>query len=360
MSTFPDSLPSSALPQTQPPAYTLFDSRSVALATFLGTPVAGATLMAVNDNRLGRAGRAVTFLLVAIVVTAVVILISWNIPGSASFLIGLVLMMGMAQLAVSTQGNAVKEHVAQGGRLGSRWIAFGVGMAFFAALTGVVVVTVVLPSWKFDHGPKVLIGTKDEVYYSGSSTQAQAQALGNVLKSSGYFADNGVTVLLDKGAAGTVVAFVVKEGIWDKPDMVESFDEMGREVAPVVGGFPVEVRLLNKNREVKRTTTVGQVNAGNDHVYYMGTATDAEGHALARALTDDGFFEGKGTDVFVSKQTDGTTLSFVVGDGVWDDPSMIAAFQKIAREVAPSIGGLPLHLHFVNTSLEVKKDLPLS
>jgi len=271
-----------------------------------------------------------------------------------------VLVIAMQRIAISMQGAAVKDHLLRGGKLGSKWAAFGVGMAYLTAIFAVAFVAVFIPAYKAGNGPKVVVGTKDEVYYSGTATQADAQALGNSLKATGYFADNGVTVLLDKGPSGTIVSFVVKEGIWDKPDMVSSFDEIGREIAPAVGGFPIQVRLLNKAREVKKETTVGKFSAGNDHIYYLGAATESQARALADALKTEGFFEGKGSDVFLSKQSDGTTLSFVVGDGVWDDPALVASFEKIARQAAPAIGGLPIRLHLENTSLEVKKDEPLN
>jgi hypothetical protein len=360
MSTIPETLPEIPVSPAAPPAYTLFDSRAVALATFLGTPVAGACLMAVNDRRLGRAGRAAVFLVAGIAVTAVAILIGWNSPGGVTGGISLILLIGMQRFAARVQGEAVKVHMARGGRLGSNWAAAGVGLAWLIPLFGVVYTTLYLPEYKFEHGPKVVFGSRDEVYYMGAATQTEAQSLGNVLKSNGYFLDKGVTVLLDKTAGGTVLSFVVKEGIWDKPDMVASFDEMGREIAPSVGGFPIEVHLIDKKRAVKNQTSVGQVSAGNDHVYFMGTATDVQARALAKALAADGFFDGTGIDVFFSRQSDGTALSFVVKDGAWDDAGMVASFEKIARDVAPTVGGVPLHLHFDNTNLDVKKDMALN
>lgn len=356
MSTFPETLPTHSISQPTAPAYTLFDSRSVALATFFGTPAAGATLMAVNDRRLGRAGRALTILILGIAVTAAAILVGWNIPQAGASILALLLMFGMARIALSVQGKAVTDHAARGGKLASKWAAFAVGIAWLVVLFAIVYTSLYLPAYRFEHGPKVVMGSKDEVYYTGTATESEAQALGNILKSNGYFSDKGVTVLLDKSATATVVSFVVKPGIWDQPDMVASFDEMGREIAPVVGGFPIQVRLINKERDLKNTTIVGKVDAANDHVYYMGSATDAQAHALATALTADGFFDGSGTDVFLSRQSDATALSFVVKDGAWDDPAMVASFEKIAREVAPSVGGLPIHLHLSNTNLDVKKD----
>jgi hypothetical protein len=235
--------------------------------------------------------------------------------------------------------------------LGSKWVAFGLGAPVSVALLGLMVAGYLSTS------PSVKIGSKDEVYYSGTATKADAQALGDALKKSGYMQDQGADVILEKGKDGTIVSFIVKEGFWDQAGTLSSFEEIGRQVAPVVGGFPVRIRLLNSTRDVKKESTVGkEAIDGNDHVYYLGTATEADAQALGQQLKSLGFFSGKGSDVFLSKHSDGTAISFVVGDGVWDNPAYVADFEKIARAVAPSVGGLPIRLHLVSTSLEVKKN----
>jgi hypothetical protein len=357
MSSIPQQIPEYQItPPAAAPAYTLFDSNAVAFATFLGTPVAGATLMLVNERRLGRAGRGLLILLLSIVITGLVVLATWSIPQGLSIVFTVALIVGMRLAADKLEGAVVKTHLQNGGRLGSNWSAFWTGIAYLVGIVAVVVVAVVVPTYRANNGPKVVVGTKDEVYYSGSATQSEAQALGNALKADGYFTDKGVTVALDKGTNGTVLSFVVKEGAWDQPDMVSSFDEIGREVAASVGGFPIQLHLMNKNRDVKKESAVGKVSVGNDHIYYLGDATQAQAQALGDALKSAGFFIGKGSDVFLTKQTDGTSLAFVVGDGVWDDATMVASFEKIARDAAPAVGGLPLKLRFENTTLEVKKD----
>jgi hypothetical protein len=333
------------------PAYTLFDANAVALATFLGTPVAGATLMLVNDKRLGRAGRGILTLILTVAVTALVVFLGWNIPRGGSSIFAVLMIVGMRLLSGKLQGAAMAEHLQRGGRLGSQWAAAGVGLVFLAVFVGVVFAVV-----SANQGTKVLVGTKDEVYYSGTATAADATALGNALKGDGYFTDRGVTVALDKEASGPIVSFVIKEGAWEQPDTVATFDEIGRQVAPLVGGFPIKVRLQNKEREVKNESTVGKLSLGNDHIYYLGSATEAQAQALGNALKTAGFFEGKGVDVFLAKQSDGTALSFVVGDGAWDDASMVTDFEKITRDAAPAVGGLPIRMRLENTSLEVKKD----
>jgi hypothetical protein len=138
---------------------------------------------------------------------------------------------------------------------------------------------------------------------------------------------------------------------------VSSFEEIGREVAPSVGGFPVQVRLLNIQHEIKKESIVGKVVfAGNDTVYYLGEASESQARALGRTFQSVDFFLGKGADVFLSKHSDGTMISFVVGNGVWDNPAYVGDFEKIVRRAAPAVGDLPITLRLVNTSLEVKKD----
>lgn len=230
-------------------------------------------------------------------------------------------------------------------------------MALVASLSFLILGGVSVTKYLANRGSMIVIGTKDDVYYSGKATKADAQQLGDALKASGYFSDKGADVLLKKGAEGTQVSFIVKEGSWEQPSMVASFEEFGRQIAPSVGGFPIQLRLLNNAREVKEESTIGRVELpGKDDVFYLGSATQAQAQALANALKSGGFFQGKGTDVFLTKHSDGTTLTFVVQAGVWDNAAMVEEFENTLRQVAPTIGGLPARLHLANTALEVKKD----
>lgn len=356
MSSFPQQLPQDPIAQN-PPAYTLFDANAVALATFFGSPVAGATLMAVNDTRLGRGGRAISVLLLTILATALVVFLGWNIPQGFNVPISLALMFAMKGVAKATQGKAVTEHVQRGGRLGSKWTAFWIALAFLVVLFGGIFLAVYIPTYKANNGPKVGFGTKDDVYYTGSATQADAQAVGNDLKADGYFQNQGADVTLDKGKDGTVLSFIVKEGFWNQTSNVVAFEEIGREIAPDIGGFPIKLRLLDNARETKAESTIGKATfSDKDHVYYLGSATEAQAEALGQALEIAGFFTGKGSDVFLAKHSDGTVLAFITADGAWDEPATVAEFEKIARQAAPAFGGLPIHMRLLNSTLVVKKD----
>lgn len=334
-------------------AYTLYDSRAVALATFLGTPVAGGILMALNYRRLGRPGTAVMTMAAAIAGTALLILVGWNIPQGLNSIVAIGVMFAMKAIAKSLQGPAVTQHLEGGGKLASMWNACWIGLTILAVVFG----SIFLALYMKDRLPEVMVGSKDEVFYSGSATKEEAQSLGNALKTDGYFTDRGTSVILVKGAGGTKVQFVAKEGIWNQIPMVESFEIVGQQIAASVGGLPIEVDLLNKDRVLQTKSNVGKVAAdGKDSVYYLGTATETDAQALGDALKTAGFFQGKGSDVFLSKHSDGTMISFVVSDGVWDNPSDVKGFEDVARRVAPAAGGTPVKLRLISTSLVVKKD----
>ena len=202
--------------------------------------------------------------------------------------------------------------------------------------------------------PAVTIGTKDHVIYTGTATPDQATALGNALKTIGFFTDQGSIAVLNMGANGTTIAFVVGDNTWSQPGVLSLAEETGRRVAPTVGGLPITVQLMDNQGNVHKTGVVGEVQlTGGDAVYYEGYSTLADGQALAQKLQSIGFFTGTGINVFLRKHTSGTTLAFVVVNGTWNDASKVTYFENLTRSVAPTIGGLPIDMRLVNTEVVV-------
>jgi hypothetical protein len=101
---------------------------------------------------------------------------------------------------------------------------------------------------------KVTAGIRDEVYYYGSATAPEAEALGRALKSNGYLVDSGASVVLSKDGV-TSIAFVLGDGAWERPGTIAAFEGLVREVAPSVGGLPIDLRLLNSSMEVEKEVT---------------------------------------------------------------------------------------------------------
>src|SRR6202035_5702847 len=107
---------------------------------------------------------------------------------------------------------------AKGGCLASKGLAFGLGLLFLAAIFAVAFAFVSLSARAAD-GSKLLIGVNDEIYYFGSATREDAQALGSALKQSGFLTDRGVSAFLAKDNGSTIISFVAKEGAWNDPSL---------------------------------------------------------------------------------------------------------------------------------------------
>ena len=118
------------------PAYTLFDADAVVLATFLGGPLAGSILIAVNYRRLGMGRNGAPILAVGLFVTALALGFGSLMPAAASAVVGFGLLLVARSVAKALQGTAVEEHVRNGGYLGSKWAAAGLGIVLLAIMVG--------------------------------------------------------------------------------------------------------------------------------------------------------------------------------------------------------------------------------
>ncbi len=132
--------PAGAAAATQPiPGHTLFDSTSVAIATFLGSPLAGTGLMALNYRRMGKKNSAIAAFVIGLAVTGLAIAFANLIPPYLTTAVAIGLVVGTKNAAKTLQGAAVEEHVRKGGEMASRWAAAGLGLALLAILLGGVV-----------------------------------------------------------------------------------------------------------------------------------------------------------------------------------------------------------------------------
>jgi hypothetical protein len=96
----------------------------------------------------------------------------------------------------------------------------------------------------------------DGVYYAGSATKAQARALGRRFESKGFFRGKGVSVFLTRHDDSTTLAFVVAEGVWNNPNKVSNFEAIVRDVAPMVGGLPIDMHLVNTQLQIEKDEVI--------------------------------------------------------------------------------------------------------
>lgn len=124
-------------PDATPPLYSL---PAVGLATFFGTSLAGAYVLAHNLRQYGlhKELRQTWWLAIGIFVaiTALGFLLPENVPGIA---FTVVQVIAMNQYAKSVLGSRLQQHAAAQGPLYSNWRAVGIGLLFILAILVVVV-----------------------------------------------------------------------------------------------------------------------------------------------------------------------------------------------------------------------------
>jgi hypothetical protein len=139
-------------PQDQSrPSYKLYSVRSIVLATFLGSPLAGGIVMALNYRRLGLPAKAMHSAIWSAVATAALIAIAIGMPDDIKipnmlFLIAQVLAMFI--VATKLQGANLSSHQFHGGRLASAWGAAGIAIlcsiVIMIALAGYVLIDAIV------------------------------------------------------------------------------------------------------------------------------------------------------------------------------------------------------------------------
>jgi hypothetical protein len=100
-------------------------------------------------------------------------------------------------------------------------------------------------------------GGNNCVTYEGTATEEEAKEFGRELETRGYFRGKGASVLLIRhNGEGTMLTFIVAEGAWTDPQKVSELETMVRGAAPVVGGLPIVMHLVNTRMEVKKDELV--------------------------------------------------------------------------------------------------------
>lgn len=123
----------------------LFDARSVGIATFFGSVIAGGIVLAINEARAGRRQKVATTLILSFLAGAGLFVVGMLLPDVPGLSLGFTIaqVMGMNKLAEHLQLDIVETHRSRGGQLASGWAAFGIGLGVGVALVGAVVGVVV-------------------------------------------------------------------------------------------------------------------------------------------------------------------------------------------------------------------------
>lgn len=102
---------------------------------------------------------------------------------------------------------------------------------------------------------KEIVGMRDNIFYYGSATEEEARTLGQSLRTAGALRDTGMTVVLAKGDV-TTLSFVVHQSPWERPEALNAFETLTRQIAPVVGGLPIKLRFLDTTGRSRKEVSV--------------------------------------------------------------------------------------------------------
>lgn len=258
--------PSDPPPTAAPEDLTLFSPGQIGIAAFLGSAMAGAILLASNFWKLQNDKAAWVSLILGFLATAAVAVVVILTPPGVKLSLGLA--MGAAFYFGSNylQGSAVAQHMRGGGRQGSMWAVWGAGLfCAFLMYVSVFAVGFVAGMIQSELQPDERLAAErvevspagEQVYYTGAATRGDAQKFGSALREIGFFDGKGAkTVIIDKGAESTSVAFVVAEGAWENEATVRYYDATARSCAPSFTQLPIKLKLMDANCTVGKELNV--------------------------------------------------------------------------------------------------------
>ncbi|MDH0098209.1 hypothetical protein N7333_16620 [Pseudomonas sp. GD04158] len=117
----------------------LYSVAGVGLATFIGTPLAGAWLLAHNLQLLGKADRVAMVWGISVFLLVVTLVLAFVLPEEVPAMpFAIAQLMAMIMFAKSLMEADLKQHAEAGGAFLSKWRAAGIGLLFTIGLAALM------------------------------------------------------------------------------------------------------------------------------------------------------------------------------------------------------------------------------
>lgn len=226
----------------QAPTATLFRPSQVAAATFFGHTGAGTVLIGLNFWKSGRKTAACMSLALALIATVGVVAF-YMLANKYWFMFYGLEIIGMALLSRHLQSIEFEQHFAKGGKRASTWAAVGIGIAWGAVVWLCAQVGFALID--STETPSIKVSAKEQVFYGGDATEQDAKRLGNALKKAGFFNGEPAAVAIEITDKQINVLFPVSGAVLDSKSQIEVFRNIGRQIAPDIGGPPIHIKLTD-------------------------------------------------------------------------------------------------------------------
>lgn len=237
----------------------------VVWAAFWGTVLAAGLVMALNYLRMKKPVAALLTVLIAVAATTVLFALIIAIPddrGIPNVVFVAPQLIAVFAVANALQGKSVARHQRQGGTVASVWPGIGIGIlclpVVFGILFGVVYFTVP-DELHIDIGNQFEFGN-DEIYCSGEATEEDARELADLLLEFGFFGTEGGTSVGFRKLSGQDVqyalSFVVIDGGWNDPDIVDALTGLGELLIESGYAAPLMIHLCDDAFTTRKTIRV--------------------------------------------------------------------------------------------------------
>lgn len=221
----------------------LYEPESIAIATFLGSPLAGAALWALNERRVGRSAQAWMALVAGVLALVVLFVVGSFVPAGAMTGASIGLTFGARAAARGWHDQRKADGLATEPVYESRWKAAGMGVLSLVLVLGASVGLAFLD--ELGRG-SVEVRPGATVYFDAPLTEDQARTMGARIRALGFFdGDHVVDVLYQLDGDVHAVSFVVAESFLREPGVEDQFRDLSSQLH-VATGAPVELRLCDE------------------------------------------------------------------------------------------------------------------
>jgi hypothetical protein len=123
----------------------LYSVQQITAGTFLGSPMAGALLLAANFRALGQPRQGRNTVLVGIGATIALLALAFLLPDRfPNYVLPLAYTLGMRAAVNQMLGSALAAHFGAGGGRGSNWRVAGIALACLGGLMAAVLVAAIV------------------------------------------------------------------------------------------------------------------------------------------------------------------------------------------------------------------------
>jgi hypothetical protein len=337
-----------AQPGTSPhgfvrPLYTLYSPGQAALATFLGTPLAGCWLLARNFKNLGSPAAGWGMLVLGLCWTAVLCTLGIldMLPGIVS--LGSIPAMVLVMRAV--QGSELDRHLSLGGRKTSWGYVIAAGVACLAIIVAAVFTSVVAYTL-LTRAPSIEAPGGGEVMYTDGATEDDAKRLRDALSEMEYF-DGPYTVQVHREGARWVVSYVLQEVALRDARMSRTFGDLADEVSRrAFAGAPVDTVLMDDrahpHQRFSFESRLRTLAIGDDEIRYR-DLTEDQARKISSVLTAQRYF-GDGGAVAMANRDLRIEIELWMPEGTTTTPLDDLQYQVKTHELSRELGDVAVDL----------------